>query len=83
MVAPKFNVEVTPAGHQFVIPGTEKPASAAKRKYSSDGSQLVIPGAERLSPKRLLARLIERPLRPRAGQRPLAGTALFGKHPSG
>jgi hypothetical protein len=81
MVASRFNVERTPAGQQFVIPGTEKPVLAPRRKYAKDGSQLVIPGAEQLSPKMLAARLINRPLRPRVGQRSLLGTTLFGGHP--
>ena len=43
------------------------------------GQQLVIPGAEQVSPKTHLTRLFQKPLRPRVGQRGLAGTSLFGK----
>ena len=79
MVGQRFNVERTPAGPQLVIPGTEKPIPAPKTKYAKDGRQLVIPGAEKVSPKTLLTRLFANPLRPRVGQRSLAGTSLFGK----
>jgi len=79
MVAPRFSVERTPSGQQLVIPGTEKPVPVPRPKYAKDGSQLVIPGAEQVSPKTLLARLLQKPLRPRVGQRSLGGTSLFGK----
>jgi hypothetical protein len=78
MVRQRFNVESTKAGNQFVIPGTEKPIRAPRTKYASDGSQLVLPGAERISGKTLLNRLMLKPFRPRVGQRDLSGTTLFG-----
>ena len=77
MVEERFNVERTGAGHQFVIPGTEKPIPGPKIGYASDGSQLVIPGAEQISGKALLNRLMQKPFRPRVGQRSLSGTSLF------
>jgi len=73
----KFNVERTQAGLQFVIPGTEKPKPLPRIEYANDGSQLVIPGAERISGTALLTRLLQKPRRPRVGQRSLAGTTLF------
>ena len=73
----EFNVERTQAGIQFVIPGTEKPKVPQRVKYPHDGSQLVIPGAEKISQGVLLARLTERPIKPRLGQKSLAGTPLF------
>ena len=78
MVEHRFNVERTRAGQQFVIPGTEKPTPVPRTKYPSDGSQLVFPGAERISQKSLLHRLMRKPFRPRLGQRGLSGTSLFG-----
>jgi hypothetical protein len=78
MVEQRFNVERTKAGQQFVIPGTEKPIPKPRKKYASDGSQLVIPGAEQISEKALLKRLMRKPFRPRVGQRSLSGTSLFG-----
>jgi len=78
-----YSVEPTVAGLQFVIPGTEKPAPAPRIAYTSDGSQLVIPGAERISERALAQRFVQRPLRPRAGQRGLAGAPLFGRVRSG
>ena len=74
MVGQRFNVERTPAGQQ---PGQPRPAP--KARYAKDGRQLVIPGAEPVSPKTHLTRLFQKPLRPRVGQRGLAGTSLFGK----
>ena len=73
----EFNMERTQAGMQFVIPGTEKPKAVPRVKYPHDGSQLVIPGAEKISQSLLLARLTERPIKPRLGQKSLAGTPLF------
>ena len=82
MVGQRFNVEPTPAGAQLVIPGTEKPPSAPTARYAKDGPQLVIPGAEQISPRMLMARLSRKPLQPRVGQRSLGGTSLFGRsHP--
>lgn len=73
-----FNVERTRAGLQFMIPGTEKPIAMPRIRYPADGPQLVIPGAEQISGKSLVNRMIQKPLRPRIGQRSLAGTSLFG-----
>ena len=78
MAEQRFNVERTKAGHQFVIPGTEKPIPAPRIRYPNEGSQLVIPGAEQISGKTLLNRLMQKPFRPRDGQRGLSGTSLFG-----
>ena len=78
MVEQRYNIERTRAGHQFVIPGTEKPTPVPRTKYASEGSQLVIPGAERISGKTLLNRLRQKSFRPRVGQRGLSGTSLFG-----
>jgi hypothetical protein len=80
MVENKFNIETTVAGQQFVIPGTEKPINIPRKRYAKDGQQLVIPGAEQIKPKEFLARLSEKPIRPRVVQRSLAGTSLFSKH---
>ena len=74
----QFNVELTLAGQQFVIPGTEKPNPVPRKRYAKEGSQLVIPGAEQISPKALVNRLMQKPIRPRVGQRAPTGTALFG-----
>ena len=79
MVKQRFDVERTGAGQQFVIPGTEKPTPVPRTRYATDGSQLVIPGAERISGKVLLNRLMGKPFRPRVGQRDLTGTSLFGR----
>ena len=73
-----FNVERTRAGLQYLIPGTEKPVARPRTNYPSDGRQLVIPGAEQISGKSLISRMIQKLLRPRVGQRGLAGTSLFG-----
>jgi hypothetical protein len=70
MVPSKFNVERTAAGQQFVIPGTEKPRPVSRPRYAKDGTQI--------GPKALLTRLLDKPLRPRVGQRSLSGTSLFG-----
>ena len=75
-MTPSF--ERTPIGMQYVIPGTERPVRPKRRVYRADGDQLVIPGAERISTGEYLARLAEKPIRPRRGQRGLRGTALFG-----
>jgi hypothetical protein len=78
MAEQRFNVEHTKAGHQFVIPGMEKPIPAPRIRYASEGGQLVIPGAERIDGRTLLSRLMQKPFRPRVGQRGLGGTSLFG-----
>ncbi len=72
------SIERTHIGMQYVIPGTERPVRPKRRVYSADGDQLVIPGAERISTGEYLARLAEKPLIARHGQRGLRGTALFG-----
>ena len=74
----QFNFELTLAGQQFVIPGTEKPTPVPRKRYAKEGSQLVIPGTEQISPKALVNRLMQKPIRPRVGQRALTSTALFG-----
>jgi hypothetical protein len=79
MAKQRFSVERTGAGQQFVIPGTEKPTPVPLTKYATDGSQLVIPGAEQITGKVLLNRLMRKPFRPRVGQRDLSGTSLFGR----
>ena len=71
------SIERTPIGIQYVIPGTERIAKPKRRAFKADGDQLVIPGAERISTRAYLARLAEKPIRPRRGQRGLRGTALF------
>ena len=77
MVKQHYNLELTQAGHQFVIPGTEKPIPRPRVRYADDDGQFVIPGAEQVKGKILLARLMKKPLRPRVGQRSLAGVPLF------
>lgn len=78
MAKQHISVERTSAGLQLVIPGTEKPAAPPRIAYAKEGLQLVIPGAERISCRELMARLSQRPLRPRVNQRCLAGTSLLG-----
>ena len=78
MTPAEFNLEKTPIGMQYVIPGTEQPVRAKRRIYKSDGNQLVIPGAERISTTEHLSRLAEKPLMARRGQVSLNGTGLFG-----
>jgi hypothetical protein len=70
-------LERTPAGLQYVIPGAERMKSK-RRMFQVDGNQLVIPGAERISTAEHLARLAAKPLRPRRRQVGLVGTGLFG-----
>ncbi|NQW01364.1 MAG: hypothetical protein HQ483_16795 [Rhodospirillales bacterium] len=81
MTPAKFNLEKTPLGMQYVIPGTERPARQERRVYSADGDQFVIPGAERISTREHLARLADKPLVARCGQIGLRGTGLFGSRP--
>lgn len=71
------DLEKTPAGLQYVIPGAER-VTTKRRRFNADGTQLVIPGAERISTSEYLARLAGKPLRPRRRQAGLAGTGLFG-----
>ena len=73
-----FNVEITSAGQQLVIPGTEKPTKIAKKRHSKEENQFVIPGAEKISLKLFASRLAAKLIRPRVPQRGLHSTALFG-----
>jgi hypothetical protein len=73
-----YTVEKTPLGMQYVIPGMERVVKLRRRAFKADGDQLVIPGAERISTRKYLARLAKKPLAPRSGQIGLHGTALFG-----
>jgi hypothetical protein len=77
---PKYQVEKTIVGLQYVIPGAEQivPVAVPSMQYSTDGAQFVIPGAEQISTGELLMRKLAEPIRPRTRQRGLAGTALFG-----
>ena len=83
MTPSKFQVEKTPTGMQYVIPGTERIVKPRPRAFKADwtpaGEQLVIPGAERISQAKYVARLIDRPLKPRRRQVGLRGTGLFGQ----
>ena len=76
----KYQVEKTSVGLQYVIPGAERrtPVTAPSMRYTTDGAQLVIPGAEQISTRELMVRKMAEPIRPRRGQRGLAGMALFG-----
>jgi hypothetical protein len=78
---PKYQVEKTSVGLQYVIPGAERitPVAVPSMQYSTDGAQFVIPGAEQIGTGELLMRKMAEPIRPRTRQRRLAGTALFGK----
>ena len=82
MKSERFAVEKTRAGFQFVIPGTERAAHASRIRYAvdrvADHDQFVLPGAEKIENGVLAARLMSMPLRPRRGQKSVAGTALFG-----
>ncbi len=81
MTPSKFQVEKTPTGMQYVIPGTERIVKPRPRAFKADwtpaGEQLVIPGAERISQAKYVARLIDRPLKPQRRQVGLRGTRLF------
>jgi hypothetical protein len=79
MTPADFNVEKTKIGLQYVIPGTEWPTKSKRRTYKTDGNQLVIPGAERISTTEHLLRLAEKPLAARCGQVGLRGLRLFGR----
>jgi hypothetical protein len=72
-----FNIEKTKIGLQYVIPGTERPVKPKRRTYKTDGDQLVIPGAERISTAEHLSRLADKPLMARRGQVELQGVGLF------
>lgn len=75
----QFCVEQTSVGLQYVIPGTELMQQTKAQIFASDGDQLVIPGGEKISTGELLRRKISSPMRPRVGQKPLLGTALFSQ----
>ena len=77
---PKYEVERTKIGLQYVIPGAERVRSVTRLpvKYAADGAQFVLPGAEQITTRELVARKMAEPIRPRTRQRGLAGTALFG-----
>ena len=77
---PKYQVEKTSVGLQYVIPGAERitPVAVPSMQYSTDGAQFVIPGAEQISTGELLMRKMAEPIRPRSRQRGLAETVLFG-----
>jgi hypothetical protein len=79
---PKYQVEKTSVGMQYVIPGAERitPVTTPPMRYPTDGAQFVIPGAEQIGTGELLMRKIAEPIRPRTRQRGMAGTALFGNH---
>ena len=79
---PKYQVEKTSVGMQYVIPGAERITSVEEpsMQYSTDGAQFVIPGAEQIGTGELLMRKMAEPIKPRTHQRGLAGTALFGNH---
>jgi len=76
---PKYQVEKTDIGLQYVIPGAERvlPVASPSAQYTTEGAQFVIPGAEQISTRELLTRLMAQPIRPRRGQKSLRGTALF------
>ena len=69
-------LEKTPAGLQYVLPGAER-IEPTRLMFQADDNQLVIPGAERISMREYLARLADKPLRPRQRQVGLVGTGLF------
>ncbi len=77
MTPTEFNTKSTPGGVQYVIPGTERTIKS-RHTYKLEGDQLVLPGAERISTKEYLTRLVEKPITPRRGQIGLSGTGLFG-----
>jgi hypothetical protein len=71
-------IEKTAAGLQYVMPGTERVRQPRHRVSKTEGDQYIIQGAERISTAEYVARLINKPLRPRRGQVGLHGTSLFG-----
>ena len=78
MTPSKYQLEETPNGLQYVIPGTERIVKPKPRVFKADGDQLVIPGAEKISTAEQMSRLAEKPLVARRGQVGLRGTGLFG-----
>ena len=81
MTPADFTYENTNAGQQYVIPGTERAVKPKRRTFNTErtpgGEQFIIPGTEPISTKEYLARLAEKPLRPRRGQIGLRGAGLF------
>jgi len=77
----RFTLEKTPVGLQYVLPGAEQIKREASKGtcYAVDGAQLVIPGAESISTRELLARKMAAPIRPRSRQLGMTGTALFSR----
>jgi hypothetical protein len=78
MTSPEYQVEKTAMGLQYVIPGTERIVKPRRRVYQTDGDQLVIPGAERISTTEYVARLAAKPITPRRNQVGLRGVGLLG-----
>lgn len=78
MAPSEYQVEKTPGGMQYVIPGAEQIGKLKPRVFEADGNQLVIPGAERISTTEHLSRLAGKPLVARRGQVGLRGVGLFG-----
>jgi hypothetical protein len=71
-------IEKTAAGLQCVILGAERVPRPRQTIPKAEGAQYIIPGAERISTAEHVARLIDKPLRPRRRQVGLHGTSLFG-----
>ena len=78
MTPQQYQVEKTAIGMQYVIPGTERVVKPKRRVYRTDGDQLVIPGAEKISTAEYVARLAAKPITPRRSQIGLRGIGLFG-----
>ena len=72
-----FSTEPTAAGEQYLIPGTEVRPQTRPFRYSREGTQLVVPGAERISTREHLQRRWNGPLEVRRGQRAIEGAPLF------
>ena len=81
MTPAEFTSEKTAAGQQYVIPGTERATKPKRRRFKTEttpaGVQFLIPGTEPISTKEYLARLAEKPMKPRHGQIGLRGAGLF------
>ena len=75
----KAQVEKTPWGLQYVLPGAEQKIATTKAQpaYPVEGDQFVIPGAESITTRELLQRKLAAPIKPRCGQRSIRATALF------
>ncbi|MHB1204171.1 MAG: hypothetical protein ACYCZX_01280 [Rhodospirillaceae bacterium] len=74
----KPQVEETQWGPQYVLPGAERIAVAAKTQphRPREGDQFVFPGTEPITTGELLGRKMAR-LKPRRGQKSGRGAALF------